>query len=142
MFKLTFTHNDCLLFPKIRMYLDTFEIIHFHFLQIPSSKTLPFLCVIKLNVFLSISNFCFLGEIYLVTLRCFQIIANSSGAARTRSGSVFSRLSPLQGMFRWVKLEKPVKVGWSVLVVKLQGRVLSKKVSIITHHPSINHSIN
>ena len=48
--------------------------------------------MIKLNIYLSISDFCFLGEIYLVTLRCFEIIANKSGAVCTRSGSVFEKV--------------------------------------------------
>ena len=47
------------------MYLYSFETTHFHSIY---NRTI--LCVIKLNIYWSNSDFCFLGWIYLVTLGC------------------------------------------------------------------------
>ena len=51
-----------------------------------------YFCVVNLEICFPVSDFCFLGELYLVTLRCFEIITNKSGAACTRSGSVFEKV--------------------------------------------------
>ena len=93
--KLIFRHRMIvsffLTFPCLECIWIHLKPLTFTGLQIPSSKTGLF-CVIKLDIGFSTSDFCFLGEFYLVTLWCFEIITNKSGAACTCSGSVFEKV--------------------------------------------------
>ena len=79
------------------MYLDTFETIHFHFLQIPSFQTFdnPYQALALATYWDEwslCSDFCFLGE---KTLLCFEIIGSCLYLLVLARGLFLRRLSPL-----------------------------------------------